>query len=189
MFNKRDLVASALEFGDMPKDGKTEFAFMGRSNAGKSSLLNRLVGRKIMNVSGTPGRTQRINFYAMANWYMVDLPGYGYAKVSEERKKIFGQATEHYLVSRQSLVGGVLVQDLRRDPQEEEAQLIRWAADRNLYLIVVGTKLDRLNRTEQRQRKERLNELYKRDVILVSNRTGEGMDEVRRAIKAIGLEI
>jgi len=83
----------------------------------------------------------------------------------------------------------VLVQDLRRDPQEEEAQLIRWAADRNLYLIVVGTKLDRLNRTEQRQRKERLNELYKRDVILVSNRTGEGMDEVRRAIKAIGLEI
>ncbi|MDA8192964.1 MAG: ribosome biogenesis GTP-binding protein YihA/YsxC [Thermaerobacter sp.] len=189
MSNRRAIVASALEFREMPKDGQTEFAFMGRSNAGKSSLLNRLMGAKVANISATPGKTQRINFFAMPGWYMVDLPGYGYAQVSRSAREKFGRATERYLTERQTLVGGVLVQDLRRDPEEEEDMVVRWAADRNLYVVVVGTKMDKLNRAQQAARRERLNLLYKRKVILVSNRTGEGIDEVRQAIRAVGLKI
>lgn len=181
------IVASALEEHEMPTDGRTEFAFMGRSNAGKSSLLNQLVGRAVAHVSGTPGRTQRINFFEMPGWYMVDLPGYGYAKVSREARNRFGQATERYLTTRAQLVGGVLIQDVRRDPEEEEALLVRWAAERNLFLAVAATKMDRLNRREQALRKARLEELYGRPVLLVSNRTGEGIENVRNVIRTLGL--
>lgn len=183
------IVASALTVSEMPRDGLTEVAFMGRSNAGKSSLINALVKAKIAHTSGTPGRTQRINFFLMDRWYLVDLPGFGYARVSKREREIFGGAVEEYLTSRQTLVAGILIQDARRDPEEEEAMVVHWAADRNILLVVVASKADRLNKTEQRQRHQALSEQYGRPVLLVSNRTGEGIEGVRQAILGLGLSI
>ena len=162
---------------------------MGRSNSGKSSLINRLAGAKIAHTSGTPGRTQRINFFVMKGWYIVDLPGFGYAKVSKTQRDIFGQAVEAYLTERQPLIGGILIQDVRRDPEEEEFMVQKWAFDRNLYLAIVASKVDKLNQKERIERKKALQEFYRVPVFLVSNRTGEGMDEVRGAIKGLGLSI
>lgn len=184
------IVASALDMREMPPDqGPPEVAFMGRSNAGKSSLINRLVGAKVAHTSGTPGRTQRINFFHMPGWYIVDLPGFGYAKVSKESREIFGQAVEGYLTGRQALVAAVLIQDARRNPEEEEAMVVHWAADRNILLVVAASKMDRLNRREQAERHQVLEEAYGRPVFLVSSRTGEGMDQVKGALKGIGLNL
>ncbi|PSR22093.1 MAG: ribosome biogenesis GTP-binding protein YsxC [Sulfobacillus acidophilus] len=181
------LVASALSFEEMPTNGWTEVAFMGRSNAGKSSLINALLGARVAHVSNTPGRTQRMNFFAMVQWYLVDLPGFGYAKVSKSDRVRFGQAVEQYLTQRQPLVAGVLIQDARRDPQEEEHMVVDWANSRNILLVVVASKIDRMNRTEQQERQSVLDAQYGRRVLLVSNRTGEGVPAVREAIKGLGL--
>lgn len=187
--NKRTLAASALAPSEMPKDGLTEVAFMGRSNAGKSSLINRLMGTKVAHISATPGRTQRMNFFLMSGWYLVDLPGFGYAKVGRDTRERFGQAVESYLTERQQLIAGVLIQDARRDPEVEEEMVVRWAASRNVFLVVVGSKMDRLNRAEQRARKEALETIYGRPVLLVSNRTGEGIDQVKYLLRGLGLKI
>lgn len=183
------IVASALTTTEMPNTGIPEVAFMGRSNAGKSSLINALVKAKVAHTSNTPGRTQRINFFQMPGWYIVDLPGFGYAKVSKEAREVFGQAVEGYLTERQSLVAAVLIQDVRRNPEEEEAMVVHWAADRNILLVVAASKMDRLNRKEQAERKEALEEIYGRPVFLISSRTGEGLDRVREALKGIGLSL
>lgn len=185
--SRGQLVTSALGLAEMPQTGLSEIAFMGRSNAGKSSLINALVGAKVAHTSSTPGRTQRINFFQMPSWYIVDLPGFGYAKVSKAARESFGQAVEQYLTERQTLVGGVLIQDARRDPEEEEAMVVHWAADRNVLLIVAASKMDRMNRQEQAERKEALETQYGRPVFLVSNRTGEGLNQVRDALRGLGL--
>ncbi|PSR37606.1 MAG: ribosome biogenesis GTP-binding protein YsxC [Sulfobacillus thermosulfidooxidans] len=183
------LVASALRVDEMPRDGKIELAFLGRSNAGKSSLLNRLAGVQVAHVSGKPGKTQRIHFYSMPNWYLVDLPGYGYAQVSKSLREEFGQAVEAYLTTRQPLIGGILIQDIRRGPQEEEFSLRDWAAARNLFFIVVASKLDRINKAEQRERIRVLEDAYGQKVYPISSRTGEGVDAIKTAIIGLGLTI
>jgi GTP-binding protein len=183
------LKASALVPTEMPSDGVTELAFLGRSNAGKSSLINALTRTKIAHVSANPGKTQRIHFYRMKNWYLVDLPGYGYAKVPKSIREQFGQAVEDYLVSRQQIIGGVLVQDIRRDPQSEEMTILRWAYERNLFIVIVGTKMDRLNKHEQQTRIQTLQDAYQLAIYPASNRTGEGVDKLREVIRGLGLTI
>ncbi|MCY0880492.1 MAG: ribosome biogenesis GTP-binding protein YihA/YsxC [Firmicutes bacterium] len=184
-----NLVASALDESEMPKTGWTEIAFMGRSNAGKSSLINRLVGQKIAHTSSDPGRTQRIHFYQASEWYLVDLPGFGYAKVPLAVKKKFGDAVERYLTARDPLRGGILIQDCRRDPEDGERMIQRWAYDRNLYLFIVATKMDKLNRKEQQERQNALNEQYGQNVLLASSRTGEGIEQVVEIFHRLGLKI
>jgi GTP-binding protein len=183
------LVASALTPVEMPTDHQSELAFLGRSNAGKSSLINALTRTKMAHVSNNPGKTQRIHFYRMKNWYLVDLPGYGYAKVPKSVRDQFGQAVEGYLMSRQELIGGILIQDIRRDPQLEERTVLRWAYEKNLFIAVVGTKIDRLNKHEQKMRIEELQDAYKLDIYPISSRTGEGIDKLKDAIKGLGLTI
>lgn len=183
------IAASALTPAEMPQDGRAEVAFMGRSNAGKSSLINVLIGAKVARISGTPGRTQRINFFAMSRWYMVDLPGFGYARVSKSARASFGQAVEDYVTTRQELIAGVLIQDCRRDPEEDELMVMDWADSRNILLLIVASKMDRLNRQEQDERKKALQSRYRRPVFLVSNRTGEGIGPLREAIRGLGLSI
>ncbi|MCY0899601.1 MAG: ribosome biogenesis GTP-binding protein YihA/YsxC [Firmicutes bacterium] len=185
---KGTLVKSALDIGDMPKNGWSEVAFLGRSNAGKSSLINALVGRKIAHTSGTPGRTQRIHFYAMPSWYIVDLPGFGYARVSKMERAQFGQAVDTYLQERQPLVAAILIQDVRRDPEDEERMVVQWALERNLLFLVAASKIDRLNQREKREREERLKSLYPCPVYLVSSRTREGVDAIKQAIGGLGLQ-
>lgn len=186
---KGRLAYSALTPQEMPQGDFSEVAFLGRSNAGKSSLINALVGSKVAHTSSTPGRTQRLNFFAMPSWYIVDLPGFGYAKASKADRERFGQAVEEYLTTRQPLVAGVLIQDARRDPEDEELMVVDWADSRNVLLIVTASKMDRLNRQEQSERRAALEEQYGRSVYLISNRTGEGLDRVRAAIRGLGLSI
>lgn len=183
------MVVSALTEREMPGDGKPELAFLGRSNSGKSSIINAVVGHRIAHTGGTPGKTLRINFFRMPGWYLVDLPGFGYAKVSKKRRAEFGQAVDDYLTTRQPLLGGVLVQDCRRDPEEEEQMIQAWAEARNVFLVVVANKADKLNRREQAERLERLTAAYRIPVFLASARTGEGIAPVKAAIAGLGLSV
>lgn len=184
-----ELVASALRDEEMPAGSWPEFAFLGRSNAGKSSLINRLARRPIARTSQTPGKTIRIHFYAMTGWYLVDLPGFGYAKVSRKERAAFGEAVEAYLTTRRALLGGVLIQDCRRDPEPEEGMVVDWATASNRYLVIVANKMDKLNRAEQAARREKLEDFYGRPVHLISAKTGEGLDAVRSAVSAVGLKL
>ena len=182
------LAASALMTSEMPQGTVPELAFMGRSNAGKSSLINALVKRKIAQSSANPGKTIRIHFYTMPTWYLVDLPGFGYAKVSKQERERFGQAVEQYLTTRQQLLGGILIQDCRRDPEPDEAMIVEWAESTNRFLVVVANKMDKLNRREQTERLSQLTAVYRRPVLMVSAKTGEGLEPLRASILGLGLQ-
>ncbi|CAB1129692.1 putative GTP-binding protein EngB [Candidatus Hydrogenisulfobacillus filiaventi] len=171
----------------MPADGAVEVAMAGRSNSGKSSLLNRLAGQRLAHVSGTPGRTRRLHFYRMDGWYLVDLPGFGYARVGRAEREAFGEAVERYLTARSALIGAILIQDVRRDPGEEERLLVEWAAARNVWLWVAANKVDKLNRRERQEREAALTAAYPGPVFLLSARTGEGVDRLAGELRKLGL--
>ncbi|MBX5466855.1 MAG: ribosome biogenesis GTP-binding protein YihA/YsxC [Firmicutes bacterium] len=173
----------------LPDAGWPELALMGRSNAGKSSLLNALVGRRQAPVSATPGKTQTVSFYPMRGWYLVDLPGYGYARTSKSRREAMGEMVEWYLTQRQPLLGGVVVQDCRRDPEAEEYQLLEWAATRNLWLVVVANKVDKLNQAERRAREAALATAWGRPVLMLSAKTRENLEALKTAIRGLGLAL
>lgn len=137
---------SAPTFKLCPPDTALEVAFAGRSNAGKSSCINTLTGqRQLARTSKTPGRTQMINFFAVdKDKYLVDLPGYGYAQVPEAMKLKWQKELEHYLVYRQSLVGLVLLMDIRHPLKEFDTQMLLWAKAGNLPVHILLTKCDKL---------------------------------------------
>jgi GTP-binding protein len=141
-------VGSFFALDQMPRDRLPQVAVAGRSNVGKSSLLNQVVGRKkLAKVSSTPGRTRSVNFFRVnERFYLVDLPGYGYAKVSKGMREEWRELIEDYLTGVENLVGLVLLMDCRRDPTDEDWQLIEWLADRQLPVLVALTKSDKLNR-------------------------------------------
>jgi GTP-binding protein len=146
-------VASCGQAADLPRPGLPEIAFLGRSNVGKSSLLNRLAGRrKLAQTSNAPGRTRRIDFYHLRTdrkdahsreLLLVDLPGYGYARVSQQARESWKRLVESYLDDRPSLRAAVLLQDLRRDPSEDETLLLAWLAERGVPALVAATKCDK----------------------------------------------
>ncbi|MBS9781447.1 MAG: YihA family ribosome biogenesis GTP-binding protein [Gammaproteobacteria bacterium] len=145
-FNK-----SAAALSDCPESIR-EVAFAGRSNAGKSSSLNYLTNQKIAKTSKTPGRTQLINFFTIIDgYYLVDLPGYGYAKVSREVREKWQQFIADYLYSRQELVGVVIVMDCRRPLQDIDCMMLDFCAENNLLAHVLLTKADKLSRNKQMQ--------------------------------------
>jgi len=141
-------VGSFFAMDQIPRDRLPQIAFAGRSNVGKSSLLNRVVGRKKMaKVSSTPGKTRSLNFFLInRNYYLVDLPGYGYAKVSRTVRESWGKLVEGYLEKGPDLIGLVLLLDSRRDPTDEDRQLLGWLAARKLPAIVALTKTDKIKR-------------------------------------------
>jgi GTP-binding protein len=141
-------IKSAARPGDLPADDGREVAFVGRSNSGKSTALNMLAGvRKLARVSKTPGRTQLVNFFAYgANCRLVDLPGYGFARVTPEVVARWRGLLEAYLLERRSLVGLVLTLDIRRGVTAMDSQLLQWLAARELPLLVLLTKADKLGR-------------------------------------------
>ena len=146
-----EFLTSADRLGACPRDDVAEVAFAGRSNAGKSSTLNRLTGRRqLARVSKTPGRTQLINFFAVAEGgRLVDLPGYGYARAAKSRRQAWGAAVDEYLNRRGNLVGLVLVMDARHALKPFDRDMIRWCADRSLPLLVLLNKADKLKRGER----------------------------------------
>jgi GTP-binding protein len=184
-----DFVLSAKEPIHYPPATLPEIAFAGRSNVGKSSLINTLLKRKgLARTSNTPGRTQEINFFSVNDrLYFIDLPGYGYAKVPEKIRKNWGPMIETYLSLRQTLRLVVLILDVRRDPSEEDRQLIGWLQHYRLSFLIVLTKIDKVSRNQRGDQQRRINaELNlapETPLIPFSAKTGDGKDLLWREIK------
>ena len=149
--NKSELEAVAVRPAQYPPDGPAEIAFAGRSNVGKSSLLNLLTGRKnLARVSGAPGKTRTINFYRINDLFrIVDLPGYGYAKVSKSVTEDWGQMMERYLGTREGLRCVIQLVDIRHAPTRQDLQMYEYLRHYGLDGIVVATKADKVSRNEQ----------------------------------------
>lgn len=144
------LTISAVRPNQYPSTGYMEFAFAGRSNVGKSSLINKLLNRKSMaRVSGTPGKTVTINFYNIDDTiYLVDLPGYGYAQRSKSETEKWGKMMEDYLANREPLVQTILLVDSRHKPTKDDITMANWIRHYHDNLIVVATKMDKLKKRE-----------------------------------------
>ena len=151
-----DFLVSSQEYTKCPPAKLPEFAFIGRSNVGKSSLINMMVQRKdLAKVSGTPGKTQTINhFIVNKQWYLVDLPGYGFAKVSRESRWQFGQMIENYLQHRENLMCTFVLLDSRLPLQKNDADFINWVGGKGLPLALVLTKTDKLKPAELSKSRE-----------------------------------
>lgn len=147
-FQQLEFLTSAAELHQLPSDDGLEIAFAGRSNAGKSSALNSLARqRQLARASRTPGRTQLINLFTLQeNVRLVDLPGYGFAQVPEEIKKRWQKTLGDYLESRQCLKGLVILSDIRHPLKELDRNLLRWANQRKLQVLLLLTKSDKLSR-------------------------------------------
>jgi len=130
-----------------PTDGKPEYAFIGRSNVGKSSLINMLTGnKKLAKTSGTPGKTQLINHFEINNeWYLVDLPGYGYARVSKIERSKFEAFISEYLLHRTNLMNVFILIDCRHEPQKIDVEFINWCGEKQIPFAIVFTKLDKVS--------------------------------------------
>lgn len=178
------LTISAVAAAQYPEDGHPEIAFLGRSNVGKSSLINKLIQRKAMaRTSGVPGKTQTLNFYDLdSRLFFVDVPGYGYAKVSKTARAKFAAMIETYLTTRQPLRGVVLLVDSRHEPTADDISMYQYLKYYQLRALVVATKIDKTPKSKRlhvsKQIKQRLDLNQTDDVILFSATTGEGYEAV-----------
>ncbi|MFK7784084.1 MAG: ribosome biogenesis GTP-binding protein YihA/YsxC [Crocinitomicaceae bacterium] len=145
-----DFVISNTDFKKGPSDGKPEYAFIGRSNVGKSSLINMLTNhKKLAKTSGKPGKTQLINHFIINDeWYIVDLPGYGYAKASKKSRGEWEKFIVEYLTRRESLVNVFVLLDSRLEPQKIDLEFMNWCGEKQLPFSMVFTKIDKLSSTQ-----------------------------------------
>lgn len=187
-------IKSAVKPADYPPPSLPEIAFAGRSNVGKSSLINVLVERKgLVRTSSTPGRTQLINFFDVNGCLtLVDLPGYGYAKVPLEVKRQWGPMMERYLAGRETLQGVVLILDIRRVPADGDLQMLSWLRSYGRRPIIVLTKTDKLTKNERVKQLALIAktlEMPRDQLLLFSALNREGRDQIWQTIVAVaGLE-
>jgi GTP-binding protein len=180
-------ITSAVKPAQYPPPDFPEVAFAGRSNVGKSSLINTLVNRKrLVKTSSTPGRTQLINFFLINGALsLVDLPGYGYAKVPVAVKKKWGPMIETYLSTRPGLAAVVLLMDIRRTPRQEEFNLFHWLAHYAISVIPVLTKADKLSKTKQKKQLQaiaRTLDIGEQELILFSAKSRLGKEALWRRL-------
>ena len=149
-FNKAEFLTSYGKFSQIPESDRIEIAFSGRSNVGKSSLINGLMNRKsLARTSSQPGKTQTINYYNINNaLYFVDLPGYGFAKANEKVKAQWGRMVENYLHKSKTLVKVFLLIDIRHAPSENDRLMYQWILRNHYQPVVIATKLDKIKRSE-----------------------------------------
>lgn len=172
----------------LPETAIPEIAFAGRSNVGKSSLINCLINRKALaRTSSQPGKTQTLNFYLVnGQYYLVDLPGYGYAKVPLAIRNKWKALLEDYLVKREVLKGVALVVDSRHPPAASDLQMFEWLLHYNKPLFIIATKMDKLLQREQRPNIDRIAAAYRGvNVIPFSSVKGSGREEIWRQIQNI----
>lgn len=168
----------------LPENTLPEIAFAGKSNVGKSSLINALMNRKsYARISATPGKTQTINFYNInQEFYLVDLPGYGYAKVSEQEKQKWGQMVERYLHGSKQLRAVFLLIDIRHDPSANDKLMYDWIVSQGYHPIIIATKLDKIKRSQKDKQvktiRQGLGLLPGTIVIPFSSVTKQGKDEI-----------
>lgn len=168
----------------LPENTLPEIGFAGKSNVGKSSLINALMNRKsLARTSATPGKTQTINFYNInEEMYLVDLPGYGYAKVSEQEKVQWGKMIERYLNTSKQLRAVFLLIDIRHDPSANDKMMYNWIVEQGFHPIIIATKLDKIKRSQIQKQvkaiKTGLNLLPGTSVIPFSAETKQGRDEI-----------
>lgn len=176
-----------MQPGRYPKLPQPEIAFAGRSNVGKSSLINRLLNRKIARTSHTPGRTRQLNFFTINNALtFVDLPGYGYAKVAKSERTAWQGLIEDYLIHAPNLCGVVIIIDIRRGPEEEEAALAEFLAHHNRPFLFVATKCDKLGRNQQEKQHRALEQrIGGEPLLLFSARDGRGKAALWQTVLAL----
>ena len=179
--------------GQLPAGDLPEIVFSGKSNVGKSSLINKLLNRKnLARVSATPGKTATINFYRLDQARLVDLPGYGYAKVSLAEKKRWAELVEGYFQQERNLALVVQLVDMRHPPTKDDLHMIEFLCDGGFPFLVALTKSDKLNQTERRQWLAALEEAFSDyeglRLIPFSSVTGEGVEELREILSSVAEE-
>ncbi|MBD1381178.1 ribosome biogenesis GTP-binding protein YihA/YsxC [Metabacillus arenae] len=184
-----EIVISAVRPEQYPEGDLPEIALAGRSNVGKSSLINKLLNRKsLARISSKPGKTQTLNFYLINEvMHFVDVPGYGYAKVSKKEREAWGKMIETYITTRENLRAVILIIDVRHDPTSDDEMMYHFLKHYEIPAIVVATKADKIPKGKWQKHlkavKEKL-QLEKTDsLILFSSETGQGKDEVWSTIK------
>ena len=189
--NSVDLTISAVRQSQYPEDKKPEFLLVGRSNVGKSSFINSIIERKnLARISSTPGKTQTLNFYSVNNdFYLVDVPGYGYASVSKEMQDKFGMMIEEYLENREFLKRVYMLVDFRIKPTQDDLLMYNFLKYHNLPVTVVATKVDKVSKNERDKQINLINSelnLVETDrLVLFSNKTKLGKSDIQKEIEDI----
>lgn len=184
IIKQSEFITSAVRPSQYPEDNRVEIAFVGRSNVGKSSLINSLTNRrKLVKVSSTPGKTRLINFFLINNtFYFVDLPGYGYAKVSKEEQAKWGGIIEAYLVNRKQLKRIILLVDSRHKPTEDDITMYQWIKHYGYECLIVATKSDKLTNNELSKSKKLIRETFilreNEKIIYISSLKKTGIEDV-----------
>ncbi len=181
-----EFVKSSQKWQECPEPKIPEYAFIGRSNVGKSSLINAMMNRKdLAKTSGTPGKTQLINhFLVNESWYLTDLPGYGYAKVSKVQRKDFEKLITNYILNRKNLVNLFVLIDVRHTPQKIDLEFMEWCGENGVAFSIVFTKADKMKPNAAIKNIENYKtELYKTwedlpDIYITSAEKKEGCDEI-----------
>lgn len=182
--NNPRFITSAYSYKDFPEHNWLEIAFAGRSNVGKSSMINRLVNRKkLAKTSSQPGRTQSINFYNIDDrFFLVDLPGYGFARVPRKVKEEWGHLIEDYLTNRPNLVGVIQIVDARHKPTGDDIMMVNWLKETGLPILVAATKVDKISRGQRHKQEKLIRETLalttEMEFSFFSATTGEGRERV-----------
>ena len=189
--NSVELAISAVRQSQYPEDNKPEFLLCGRSNVGKSSFINSIIERKdLARVSSNPGKTQTLNFYHVnESFYLVDVPGYGYAAVSEEVRQKFGKMIEEYLENRENLERVFLLIDFRIKPTQDDLLMYNFLNYHNLPVTIIATKVDKVSKNDREKQiniiKEELNIKDGDNLVLFSSKTKLGKIEIQNEIEEI----
>lgn len=196
IFRKAEYIISAVKPEQYPEADRPELAVSGRSNVGKSSLINKFVNlKRLAKVGRTPGKTQTINFFNMNDdWYLVDLPGYGYAKVPLQTRAQWGKMMQTYFRKRENLRGVIQLVDIRHKPTEEDRMMINMLWENEIPALVVATKADKVARGQRPKSLKIIADAFEmedwKSIIPFSSEDGTGLDELHEAVDHIinGLE-